>query len=89
MILIIFIVNTSDFAYFFFKSGDSHEGRQRDCLCSSHRVAFALSSLSQTVVVSACRAITFMSALLHVSNSVMFVYTFNIFTPATICSRIP
>jgi len=29
MILIIFIVNTSDFAYFFFKSGDSHEGRQR------------------------------------------------------------
>jgi len=30
---------------------------------SSHRVAFALSSLSQTVVVSACGAITFMSAL--------------------------
>jgi len=29
----------------------------------SHRVDFALSSLSQTVVVSACRAITFMSAL--------------------------
>jgi len=29
MILIIFIVNTSEFAYFFFKSGDSHEGRQR------------------------------------------------------------
>jgi len=28
MILIIFIVNTSEFAYFFFKSGDSHEGRQ-------------------------------------------------------------
>ena len=29
MILIIFIVNTSEFAYFFFKSGESHEGRQR------------------------------------------------------------
>ena len=29
MILIIFIVNPSEFAYFFFKSGDSHEGRQR------------------------------------------------------------
>jgi len=54
MILIIFIVNTSEFAHFFFKSGDSHEGRQRLL------EAFALSSLSQTVVVSACRAITFM-----------------------------
>ena len=29
MILIIFIVNTSEFAYFFFKSGESQEGRQR------------------------------------------------------------
>jgi len=29
MILIIFIVNTSEFAYFFFQSWDSHEGRQR------------------------------------------------------------
>jgi len=28
MILIIFIVNTSEFAYFF-KSGESHEGRHR------------------------------------------------------------
>ena len=28
MMLIIFIVNTSEFAYFF-KSGDSQEGRQR------------------------------------------------------------
>jgi len=28
MIVIIFIVNTSEFAYFF-KSGKSHEGRQR------------------------------------------------------------
>jgi len=29
MILIIFIVNTSEFAYFFFKSGINHEGRQQ------------------------------------------------------------
>jgi len=29
MILIIFIVNTFEFAYFFFKSGESDEGRQR------------------------------------------------------------
>jgi len=29
MILTIFIVNTSEFAYFFFKSGESHEGMQR------------------------------------------------------------
>jgi len=29
MILIIIIVNTSEFAYFFVKSGDSHEARQR------------------------------------------------------------
>jgi len=62
MILIIFMVNTSEFAYVFFKSGEvTKEGS--GCMCSSHWVAFALSSLSQTVVVSACRAITFMSAL--------------------------
>ena len=29
MVLFIFIVNTSEFAYFFFKSGESHEGRHR------------------------------------------------------------
>jgi len=29
MILVIVIVNTSEFAYFFFKSGESHEGRHR------------------------------------------------------------
>jgi len=29
MILLIFIVNTSEFAYFFFTSGERHEGRQR------------------------------------------------------------
>jgi len=28
MILIIFIVNTSEFLYFFFNSGNSHEERQ-------------------------------------------------------------
>jgi len=58
MILIIFIVNTSEFAYFFFKLGKAVNA----CACS-HGVAFALNSLSQTVLVSACRAITFMSAL--------------------------
>jgi len=62
MILIIFIVNTSEFAYIFFKSGEVTKGGS-DCLCSSHWVAFALSCLSQAVVVSASRAITFMSAL--------------------------
>jgi len=36
MILIIFIVNTSEFAYFFFKS-DSHEGRQRLLVLLSQR----------------------------------------------------
>jgi len=61
MILIIFIVNTSEFTYFFFKSGESEEGS--DCLCFLSPGGFALSSLSQTVLVSACRAITFMSAL--------------------------
>jgi len=29
MILNLFIVNTSEFAYFFFKSGETHEGRHR------------------------------------------------------------
>jgi len=29
MILIIFIGNASEFAYFFFKLGESHEGKQR------------------------------------------------------------
>jgi len=29
MILIVFIVNISEFAYFFFKSGESHEERHR------------------------------------------------------------
>jgi len=62
MILIIFMVNTSEFAYIFFKLGEVTQGGS-GCLSSSHRVAFALSSLSQTVVVSACCAITFMSAL--------------------------
>ena len=29
IIHIIFIVTTSEFVYFFFKSGESHEGRQQ------------------------------------------------------------
>ena len=37
MILIIFIVNTSEFAYFSFKLGESHEGRPRLLLLLSRR----------------------------------------------------
>jgi len=91
MILIIFIVNTSEFAYFFFKSGDSHEGRQGLLVllapggirieqfvtnCGGERL-----QCNHLPVCQLCN--------LHVSNSVMFVYTFNICTPSTICSRIP
>ena len=47
MILIIFMVNTSEFAYIFFKLGEVTQGGS-GCLSSSHRVAFALNSLSQT-----------------------------------------
>ena len=59
MIIIIFIVNASEFAYFFFKSGDSHEGRQRLLLLLSPRGILIQQfvtncggerSLSQTVV---------------------------------------
>jgi len=39
MILIIFIVNASEFAYFF-NLGKVRKGGS-DCLCSSHHVAFA------------------------------------------------
>jgi len=56
MILIIFTVNSSEFAYFF-KSGESHEGRQRLLVPS---LAWWLSHWAvcyQTVLVSACRAI--------------------------------
>jgi len=41
---------------------------------SSHRVAFASSSLSQTVLVSACRAITFMSATVYCTLLIMYSY---------------
>ena len=76
MILIIFIVNTSEFAYFFFKSGDSHEGRQRLLVllspggvrieqfvanCGGERLQWNHLPLYQL-----CN--------LHVSNNVMFVY---------------
>ena len=57
-ILIIFIVNTSEFAYFFFKTGESQEGRHR------------LSSLSQTVMVSACRATAYVSSVAFMSVTV-------------------
>jgi len=76
MILIIFIVNTSEFAYFFFKSGDSHEGRQRLLAllspggvrieqfvtnCGDERLQY-----NQLPLCQLCN--------LHVSNSGMFVY---------------
>jgi len=63
MILIIFIVNTFEFVYFVFKSGDSHEGRQRLLVLLSPGGIRIEQFVTQTVVVSACRAITFMSAL--------------------------
>jgi len=44
IILIIFIVNTSEFAYFFFQFGTVTKGGSDCCLCSSHRVALALST---------------------------------------------
>ena len=78
MILIIFIVNTVHLTW---RISSSSQGTVTkggsDCLYSSYRVTFALSSLSQTVVMSACSAITYLyvsSATFIVSNSVMFVY---------------
>ena len=89
MILIIFIVNTSEFACFFFKSGDSHEGRQRLLVLLSPvgiRIEHFVTNCGgerlpmQSPLCQLCN--------LHVSNSAMFVHTFNIRTP-TKCSRIP
>ena len=72
-----FIVNPSEFAYSS-SQGTVTKGSS-DCLCSSHRVAIALSSLLQTVVVSACRAITFMSPLIFMSVTVQCLYTLLIY----------
>jgi len=87
-ILIIFIVNTSEFAYFFFMSGDSHEGRQRLL------VLLSPGGIRIEQLVTNCGGVRlqcnhlYVSSVIFVSNSVMFVYTFNICTP-NICSRIP
>jgi len=83
MILIIFIVNTFEFAYFFLKSGGSHEGRQRLLVppltrwLSHWAVCHKLWWWALAVQLPLCQLCN-----LQVSNSVMFVYTFNICTPS-------
>ena len=76
MILIIFIVNTSEFAYFFFKSGDSHQGRQWLLVLLSPggvRIEQFVTNCGgerlQCNHLPSCQLCN-----LHVSNSVMFVY---------------
>jgi len=76
MILFIFIVNTSEFAYFFFKSGDSHEERQRLLVLLSPggvRIEQFVTNYGgerlQCNHLPLCQLCN-----LHVSNSVMFVY---------------
>jgi len=76
MILIIFIVDTSKFAYFIFKSGDSHEGRQRLLVLLSRgdvRIEQFITNCGgerlQCNHLPLCQLCN-----LHVSNSVMFVY---------------
>jgi len=81
MILIIFIVNTSEFAYFFFKSGDSHERRHRLL------VLLAPGGFRIEQFVTNCGREGLKCNCLYVRNSVMFAYNFNICTP-TICSCI-
>ena len=90
MILIIFTVITSEFAYLFFKSGESHEGRLRLIVhpltrwLSHWAVCHKLCWWALAVQLPLCQLCN-----LHVSCSVMFVYTFNKCTPSTICSRTP
>jgi len=76
VILIIFIVNTSEFAYFFIKSGDSHEGRQRLLVLlprGGGRIEQFVTNCGgeclQCNHLPSCQLCN-----LHVSNSVMFVY---------------
>jgi len=76
MILIIFIVNTSEFAYFFFKSRDSHEGRQRLLVLLSPggvRIEQFVTNCDGERL--QCNHLPlYQLCNLHVSNSVMFVY---------------
>jgi len=91
IILIVFIDNTSEYAYCF-KLGESHEGRQRLLVppltgwLSHWAVCHKLCWWALTVQLPLCQ---FCNCNLHVSYSVMFVYTFNMCTASTICSRIP
>ena len=89
MILFIFIAHTSEFAYFFFKSGDSHEGRQRLLVLLSPggiRIEQFVTNCGGERL--QCNHL-YVSSVTFMSVSVMFVYTFKICTPSTICSRIP
>jgi len=78
MILFFFIVNTSEFAYFFFKSGESHKGRQRLLVPPltgwlSHWAVY----LKPCWWALAVQLPLYLFCILHVSYSVMFVYTFD------------
>ena len=86
MILIIFIVNPSEFAYSSSQGTVTKGGS--DCLCSSHRVAFALSSLLQTGGGErlSCNHL-YVTSNFHVSNSALFIHTFNMCTPSTVCEE--
>jgi len=76
MILIIFTVNTSEFAYFFFKPGEIQEGRQRLLLplltgwLSPWAVCHKLCWWALAVQLCLC-----LLCNLHGSYSVMFTYT--------------
>jgi len=78
MILTNFIANTSEFEYFFFKLGESHEGRQRLLVppltgwLSHWAVCHKLCWWALAVQLLLCQLCN-----LHVSYSAMFVYTFN------------
>jgi len=95
MILIIFIVNTSGFAYFFFSSGESHEGRQRLLVLLSPR-GFRLNRIEQFVTNCGGERLPcnylYVSSVTFMSVTVQCLYTLliNICTlSSTICSRIP
>ena len=73
----------------FFKSGDSHEGRQRLLVLLSpggFRIEQFVTNCGGDRV--PCNHL-YVTSNLHVSNRAMFVHTFNICTPSTICPRIP
>jgi len=67
MILNLFIVNTSEFAYIFFKSGETHEGR--------HRLLALLSPGGFRIeqFVTNCGGERFLCTSLYVMSSVNFM----------------